>query len=262
MFNQVRIVALAHPGQRIQRQAQAHGRVAGHQVHALIAKKPRASFPLRCARHCSLCHFHGQHIAHHRVQFLLEDAAQSGALHRVVQLRIKRIDVDGQAALAPQVVPNVFIGALHVLRGDAELGSQGLREALGIVSRVMRGFALIREKGGVGPHRLLVGAPVDVERPAWQLFAGVPLALAEVQEAALAVLRAQFFHHLGGKAALGGAERIGIPLGGIAVAHRYKSRLAAHRQAHIAHGQFFVHGSAELHDVGPLLRRVGLGDTG
>ena len=40
---------------------------------------------------------------------------------------------------------------------------------------------------GVGPRRLAVRAPVAAERPARQLFAGIPLALAEVHEAVRAV---------------------------------------------------------------------------
>ena len=35
------------------------------------------------------------------------------------------------------------------------------------------------------------------------------------------------------EAALGGAERVGVPLGALAVVHRHEGRLAAHGQAHV-----------------------------
>ena len=41
----VRIVALAHPRQRIERQPVAHRRIAGDQVHAVVAEEPRAAHP-------------------------------------------------------------------------------------------------------------------------------------------------------------------------------------------------------------------------
>ena len=78
-------------------------------------------------------------------------------------------------------------------------------EALRIFVGVAMRLALVGEERGISPARLAVGAPGDGERPARQLLAGVPLALAEVQEAALAVFVAQLADQLGREAALGGA---------------------------------------------------------
>ncbi len=126
----------------------------------------------------------------------------------------------------------------------------------------MRGRTLVGEQGWVGPHWLAVGTPINVQRPARQLFTGVPLALAKVQKATLAVLVAQFMHQIGGKTAFGWAQGIGVPFWCVAVAVCHKSGLAAHRQAHVASYQFRVHRLTQRHDVGPLFFGVRLGDTG
>ena len=78
----------------------------------------------------------------------------------------------------------------------------------------------------------------------------------------MAIFLAQFVHQCGGKAALGGAQRVGVPLACVAVIDRYKGGLAAHGQAHVARDQFTVHGIAQCHHVGPLLFGVGFGDAG
>ena len=82
-----------------------------------------------------------------------------------------------------------------------------------------------------------------------------------MQEAALPVFRAQLVHQLRGIAALGGAERIGVPLGGIAVVDADVRRLAAHGQANVAGLQFAVDGIAQCEHFAPLLLGVGLGDA-
>ena len=109
------------------------------------------------------------------------------------------------------------------------------------------------------PARLAVGAPADGQCPARQLLAGVPLALAEMQESAAGVLGAQPVHQLGGEAALGGAERVDVPLGAVAVVHRDEGRLAAHRQAHVLALQLRIDVVAQLQDRLPLRLGVGLG---
>jgi hypothetical protein len=78
-----------------------------------------------------------------------------------------------------------------VLGRQAELARQRLCEAAAHRPRCSCRARARRQTGGVVPDRLAVGAPADRQRPARQLLAGVPLALAEVQEAALAVFGAQ-----------------------------------------------------------------------
>ena len=94
------------------------------------------------------------------------------------------------------------------------------------------------------------------------MFAGIPLALAKVQKATPAIFITQLVHEFGGKAALCRAQRIGIPLGRVAIAHRDKGGLAAHGQAHVACHQLGVNGGAQRHDGGPLFFGVGFGDAG
>ena len=93
------------------------------------------------------------------------------------------------------------------------------------------------------------------------MLAGVPLALAKMQKAAFAIFSPQLLHQLGGVAALGRAEGVNVPFGGIPVVHRDKGRLAAHRQAHIAAGQVAVNRLAQRLHCSPLVVGVGLGHT-
>ena len=193
---------------------------------------------------------------------MLEDAAQAHALHFVFQLGVEGVHIDRQAAFAPQVVPSVLVARGDVFFGEAQFVGQQVCEALGVFGGVVGGVALVREQRRVLPSTLAVGTPVDAECPAWQLLAGVPLALAKVQKAALAVLVTQFLNQLGGQAALGGAQGFGVPFGAVAVVSGDKCRLAAHGQSHVACHQFFVHGFAQGHHLGPLRIGVGQGNAG
>jgi hypothetical protein len=194
-------------------------------------------------------------------QPLVEDPAQADAFHLVVQPGIEGVDVDRQPALAPEVVPGVLVAGLNMLGGDAQPIRQGQHEGLGVLRGVLVRVALVREQGRVVPARLAVGPPVDAERPAGQLLAGIPLALAEVQEAALPVVGAQALRQVLGDHALGRAQRVGVPLGPVAVVHRHERGFAPHRQAHVARHQQFVHRLAQREHLAPLLLGVGLGDA-
>src|SRR6185369_17164093 len=113
------------------------------------------------------------------------------------------------------VVERVFVAGLHVLRIQAQALGEAGDEGLRVFARVAVHLALVGEQRGVVPARLAVGAPADRQRPARQLLARVPLALAVVQEAAAAVVVAQAQRQLLGAHALGGAERIGVPFGAV-----------------------------------------------
>ena len=128
---------------------------------------------------------------------------------------------------------------------------------MGVGAAVAVRLALVGEQRGVVPAGLAVAAPVDRQRPARQLLARVPLALAEVQEAACAVACAQPVHERGGQAALGRTQGVGIPLRGVAVVDGDEGGLAAHRQPHVTLLQLGVDGVAEVDDVAPLLVAVG-----
>ena len=203
-----------------------------------------------------------QHVAHRGLQALGEHAAQARALQLVVELGVERVHVHRQAAFAPEVVPGVFKPGGDVLRGQAELARQRLREAARVVGGVVFFVALVGQQRGVVPDGFAVGAPEHGERPARQLLARVPLALAHVHEAARAVFHAQAVQQLGGVAALGRAERVGVPFGGIAVAGGHKGGLTTHGQAHVVLLQVDIDLLAQRHHAGPLVVGVGQGHAG
>ena len=268
-FDQVGKIGFGDPRHRVKRQAVTHGRVAGRQVHPSIAEKPGAGGPLRAGRlrptgrRAGVTHRQRQHIAGDGIQALREHPAKALALHRVVQTGIERIDVHRQAALAPEVVPGVFVARREVARRQTELARQRFDEAFGVGAGVVAApgaQALVGEKRRVLPDGLAVLAPENAQRPARQLFAGIPLALAEMQKATLAVLGAQLLYQLGGMAAFGRAQCIDIPFGRVAVYSGHKSRLAAHGQPHVAGHQVAVHHLAQRQHLSPLRLGVGLRD--
>ena len=106
-----------------------------------------------------------------------------------------------------------------------------------------------------------VRAPVASERPAWQLFAGIPLALSLMDEAVRAVALLQPAKQIGRARALGRTERGGVPLVGVAIGRRHERRLPAHRQAHVAGGEVRVDRAPAREDRLPLRVGVGLRDA-
>ena len=93
---------------------------------------------------------------------------------------------------------------------------------------------------GFVPDRLAVAAPEAVERPARQLFARIPLALAEVRQSLRRVLLLEAVVELDGEAALVGPHRRGVPLRAVRIVDRNERGLAAHGQAHVARQQLRV----------------------
>ncbi len=234
-FEQMRIVARGDPRQRIERQPVAHRRIAGHQIHPLVAEEPRPRLPARAVeRGRAVRAPDRQHVADHAVEPPVEHVAQPRAFQFVVDARIERIDVHGQPAFAPQVVPDVFVAGPDEVAAQAETCGERVDEALRVVGAQRGRLALVREQRRIVPHRLAVRAPEDRHRPARQLFARIPLALPDVQKATAPVFGAQPLHELGRVAALGRAERVGVPFGAVAVVDRHEGRLAALREPHVA----------------------------
>ena len=92
-----------------------------------------------------------------------EDLAQTRALQRVSETRIERVDVARQLALTPQVVHRVFVSREDVFRLDVHaLRDAGQKFArLPLSDRIV--LVLAREQRGVGPNRLSVFAPEQVQ---------------------------------------------------------------------------------------------------
>jgi hypothetical protein len=256
-----RELGLLDPGQRIQRQSIAHRRIAGDQVHALAAEVPRAGDPAPADQAGARFAAQRQHVADGRLEPLRVDATQAIALEFVGQAGVERIDVDRQLALAPEIVESVFEAGLHRGVDQAQLARQRRAEALRIGGGIGRRHALVGEQARIGPARLAVGAPADRQRPARQLLARIPLALAVVQETAGAVVIAQPQYQLLGAHALGGAQRVGVPFGAVAVVDADEGGLAAHRQADIARHELGIDPVAEREHGLPLLFAVRKSDS-
>ncbi len=123
-----------------------------------------------------------------------------------------------------------------MLGGDAKPLRQTSGEAMSVIGRDGAGRLIDlfrRDQRGVLPDRLAVGSPEQRERPARQRFAGIPFALAVMQEAARGELVGQSPDQLVGQDALGRPERRGVPLRRLVIIDRDEGRLAAHRQADV-----------------------------
>ena len=247
-----RQVGLVGPGLRIERQPVAHRRVTGDQVAAFAAQEPRPGLPARGLAWASFGARDRQHVADHLVQALTEHLADALAFQRVGQARVERVDVARQLAFAPQVVPGVLESREHVLAVEPEPRRHAAQQALrldfgGAVILVLAGMHL-----GMRPDRFAVLAPVQVQRPARQLFTGIPLALAVMQQAARAVTRAQLVHQVGAEQAFRRPHRFGVPFGAFAVVDRHESGLATLRQPHVVPAQLLIHLVPERLDLRPL----------
>ena len=268
LLDVVRVVPLGYPRQRVQGQAIAHGRISGDQIHPFVPEEPGAGRPDRAAdplvgtfavgrQRPEAGGLQGQHIADHAVESLAEHPAKPCALQLVTQFAVEGIHVHRQPAFAPEKVPGVFVARGDVLGAQAQAPRECLREPERILARVMGLLALIRQQGRVVPTRFTVGPPEDRQGPARQLFAGVPLALAHVHEPAGAIALAQTTEQLGGIAALGGTQCVGVPLRRIAVSGGDIRGFPTHGQPDIAAVKVAVDLIAQTQDGRPLVLGVG-----
>ena len=171
-----------YPRQRRHRQAQANRRIAGSQEHVLGAQHPQATLPDAAFAFGDA--LQRQHEADRLVEAAFEDSADAFAFFGVRQFRVRRIDVDRQASFAPQVVAGVFVGGRNVVAVGGQSLRQRLGELLGLRDRALARLGRIGEPLLVAPDTFAVTAPVAGHRPAWQRLAGIPFALAELQEPA------------------------------------------------------------------------------
>src|SRR5215471_17440193 len=112
------------------------------------------------------------------------------------------------------------------------------------------------------PDRLAVGAPETVKRPAWELLARIPFALAEMDQAVSPVALAQTMVEISGQPALVRSQRRGVPFFTVGIVDGYKRRLTAHGQSHVAGHKVSVDILAELIDGLPFFFGIRLGDPG
>src|SRR5207245_2933264 len=133
---------------------------------------------------------------------------------------LQGIDVDRQLPLAPHVVPNVLVTRNEELRADAQPHRQVGREAprLQLAEAVVA--LIVRRERGVLPDESAVTPPVAAEGPARQGLARIPLALAEVQQAARGEAVAQPAQQHAGQLALTRSQRKEVPFLPVAVVDR------------------------------------------
>ncbi len=254
------IIAFGDMGQGAQRQAIAHGRIPGHQKQLAAPCLPDFCQPARGLRG-GVPFLDRQHIAGRIGQPTFEDPRHAQPFLWVLEFGIGRVDVFGKIAFLEDPVGGVFKGrldgrAIQPQRGGkfGEIGF-GLIGARGLVRR------LVGDQIGIFPHRLAVLAPVEREGPARQGFARIPLSLPVMKEPAGRETLLETADQDVGFFALGGPDRIGIPLAGFEVVDGNEGRLAPHRQPNVIVGQIFVNLAAPRAQVHPRIVRKWLGDA-
>src|SRR5678816_2430559 len=110
------------------------------------------------------------------------------------------------------------------------------------------------------PDRIAVSAPKTVERPAWQLLARIPLALAKMDQALGGVVLAQTVIEIGGESALASSQGRGVPFFAVGIVNGNKRWLPAHGQPHVASRKVGIDIVAKLLNGPPLCFGIGLGD--
>ena len=123
------------------------------------------------------------------------------------------------------------------------------------------GSRLAIDEVRIAPQRLLVAPPVERERPPRQRLAGIPLALAEVQQAAGREALLQAAHKIFGVGALGRTDGAGLPLVAVHVVDGHERRLAAHAEAHVGAVEARVDRVAGGDDLLPGVLGVGQRDA-
>ncbi|MCY1508738.1 hypothetical protein D9M68_430580 [compost metagenome] len=219
-------------GQGAERQAITDGAVAGNEEDAAAARLPFLAHPPH-ASGTRIPGLHRQHVAGRCRQAAFEDAGHAAALFGVLQLGIGGIDVLGEVCLLQQPVGGIFEGRLDHLGRHAQFACHQMQQTFGVLRGDVVVACLLGDEVGAAPDRHAVLAPVEREGPARQAFAGIPLALAIVQETAGREAFAQAADQRVRLLALGWADRVSVPLLGLEVVDRNEGRLAAHRQPYV-----------------------------
>ena len=247
---------LGAPGQALQGQAQAHGRVTGHQEHQVAAERPMHALPAYGA----VIPAQGQAITHRHVKAARQHLAQAGMIRMLFAIQFQRIEVVGKGAFLPKVIEHILVAGLRMIRIDA----QAPRQFTGKAQRIVHGAAIIlavfRQQLGSTPDRLPVRAPIQRQRPAWQFFAGIPFTLSDMKHAARCEAIPQPAQQAAGQLPLLGTQCRGVPLGRFHVVDRDERGFAAQRQAHIPGTELFIHCPPQQVNGLPLVLRVGFGD--
>ncbi len=229
--DEVRVVGRLEMRQRVERQAEADRRIAGHQEYPAPPRLPDFADPPRGRLRGPA--LHRQHVARRRSQVALERAHDAVALDGIVDLGIAGIDILRQLALLEHALGRILEGRLHIFRLDAEPRSDRLREPMRIVGDDPLAGGLRGDQRRVAPDRLAVAAPIQGEGPARQRLARIPFALTVMQEPARREPIAQAADQSVGADALGGPKRGDVPLRRLR--SRRSTRTSARRPWSVAH---------------------------
>ncbi len=248
-------------GQGIQRQAVAHGGIAGDQHQAVRARRPGLAVPAPVAGP-RVPALHGQDIARGLRQPAREHLAQAVPLQRIVELGILQGHVFRQAAFLLHEMPGVLKGGDGRVGRHVQAFGDAAGEGLGGLDVGLVVVDLPGEGGLVAPDRHPVAPPVEGEGPARQRLPRIPFALAEMQKAVRRVFVAQAADQVVAQGPLGFARGGGVPFIGVDMIDGYEGRLPTQGQAHVALDQLLVDLVAERVDRLPLFLRIGLGYPG
>ena len=134
-----------------------------------------------------------------------------------------------------------------------KIGEHRSRVGCGGSRRVSRG-CVVGEELALLPQRHTIGAPDELERPARERLAGIPLPLRFQEHAPRGEIGEQSAGQAPGPAALVGPERRHVPLYAVVIVDRDVRRLAATGQPHVSGSEDAVDGATEPVDPLPGFR--------
>ena len=120
---------------------------------------------------------HRHHETRGLAQAALKRAHHAGALFRVVDLRVHRIDIVRQVAFLHQPMARIFISGVDAFGINAQILANGVGELFGLFE-VGDGFPDLRsDEIDIVPDRLAVLAPIERKGPTRQAFTRIPFCL-------------------------------------------------------------------------------------
>ena len=216
----------------------------------LATQRPAAAVPLDG---CSVRdRLQRQHVADGPGESLPQQAGKARALVGLGEIGGQRVAVDGERRLDGEKVRDVLVRGDDEFRGESQRAGEPGRECLRRLDVQAARGAGVGDQRGLAPQRLAVGPPVDAQRPARQRFAGIPLALAGMQEPVGREAFGQAPDQNLGQFPLLRRQRRGVPLRAVHVVDRHERRFAALGEPHVVAGEILVDAPAERVDRRPL----------
>ena len=176
-------------------------------------------------------------------------------------MRIQRIDIRRQLALAQQVIKHILVCGEYGVGGHTQAPRHLLQQPRRVCGSRRITTRLISKKSAIAPDGLAVFAPKAVQRPTRQLFAGVPLALTEMRKPKRRVALLERAEQFRRDFSFVLTERLGVPFRRLRILDRDESGFAAHGQTHILALQGRIDLLPQRIDRAPLRFRIGFGNA-